>query len=637
MNQFKNVAKVLLFSSLLSIGFGIGLNNEQSAHADNSTDLEHQENMLKSNIPTNDQTDDEFTTELTSSADLTQPIKDIFPDKVLANSVAKSLSGGRDNLTVNSKLTDSTQFTSTNPLSLNIYPIDGSNDKNPLLIKNWTGMSVFQNRIASLEVNDQGDDFNNKALIALKYLAIKNISYDDEFVMAFSGDGITQTTFDDIINYLNKDKSPIRVAVFNANYIHDFNVLNKIKFENQNNQSDDKQIYHSFHAANQFGAKHISNTFTVSKDGKINFTNQQLSKLNYMPTNPTSFRGVTYQDMFDTDDSRSVYTREQNVETPRFYQMSSPTLPITQESLIDYLNDVVGTQNVNDHLWSSFETFDSDGNPTYSATGQPKDSILSSLPQINSAYNTNIKDSDITAENNESGVTVSNISKDASSITLRTDLSDADSNINGYGNTIDIPIKHESDNASAGTTNSSSANNTSSTQTSTAKDTDTQTTGDGKTGVKKGQAVYALKKVRVHKTATFKKHSTKYTYAKQSRINRPQFVVTGYARSKTGLLRYKVRDVNHHSRHAGQTGYLTTNTKYVVNTYYKTTPKKIKVISMHGINSYKSIKLTGKLVRHYKKGAVLKIKKIKSHNLTTRLQLNNGMWITANKTLIIKK
>lgn len=123
----------------------------------------------------------------------------------------------------------------------------------------------------------------------------------------------------------------------------------------------------------------------------------------------------------------------------------------------------------------------------------------------------------------------------------------------------------------------------------------------------------------------------------KTRLNRPMFVITGYARSNNGALRYKVRDVNHGSKTAGKVGYITANRKYVESVYYKSIPKskKITVISKKGVNAYRHANLTGKTA-HYKKGAHLRVTKLVKHNLTTRYQLPNGRYVTANKLLVIQ-
>lgn len=113
--------------------------------------------------------------------------------------------------------------------------------------------------------------------------------------------------------------------------------------------------------------------------------------------------------------------------------------------------------------------------------------------------------------------------------------------------------------------------------------------------------------------------------------------MTDYARSKAGVLRYKVRDVNHKSKTAGKVGYITANRKFVVTAYYASMPKnkRITVIAKKGVNAYRQANLTKK-VTHYKAGTRLKVKKLVKHNLTTRYQLTNGQFVTANKKLVIQ-
>lgn len=116
------------------------------------------------------------------------------------------------------------------------------------------------------------------------------------------------------------------------------------------------------------------------------------------------------------------------------------------------------------------------------------------------------------------------------------------------------------------------------------------------------------------------------------------FVVTDYARSTNGALRYKVRDVNHGSKTAGKVGYITANSKFVVPVYYQSVPKsqKLTIINKRGVNAYRNVNLTQK-VKHYRKGTHLTVKKIVKYRLTTRYQLSNGDYVTANKKLVIQK
>lgn len=165
---------------------------------------------------------------------------------------------------------------------------------------------------------------------------------------------------------------------------------------------------------------------------------------------------------------------------------------------------------------------------------------------------------------------------------------------------------------------------------------------DGKTGLPeyanvKQTAVYAVKPIYMYSSPTFNKNDRIAKYPKQKRINRPMFVITGYDRSNNGALRFKVRDINKGTKNYGKTGYITAKRAYVLNLYYRSMPQnnKITVIAKGGVNSYKTASLTGKTA-HYKKGTRLPVKKLVKHNLTTRYQLTNGRYVSANKTLVIQ-
>jgi hypothetical protein len=165
---------------------------------------------------------------------------------------------------------------------------------------------------------------------------------------------------------------------------------------------------------------------------------------------------------------------------------------------------------------------------------------------------------------------------------------------------------------------------------------------DGKTGLPnyaeaKKSAIYAIKPIYMYSSPNFTKSDRVAKYPMKTRLKRPMFVINGYARSNNGALRYKVRDVNHGSKTAGKVGYITANRKYVESVYYKSVPKskKITVISKKGVNAYRHANLTGKTA-HYKKGTHLRVTKLVKHNLTTRYQLPNGRYVTANKLLVIQ-
>ena len=205
---------------------------------------------------------------------------------------------------------------------------------------------------------------------------------------------------------------------------------------------------------------------------------------------------------------------------------------------------------------------------------------------------------------------------------------------NSGGGTTTTPSDTTSSSSSSTTNGSSSSTGSSSSSTPTT--TTKPSTSVGPNIAVKGEAVYATKKIGLYKNTKFTKANRVAWYPKQKRVNRPMFVVTGYKRAANGALRYKVRDVNHGRKTAGKKGYITASRKYVVPVYYASVPKskKITVISRKGVNTYKSANLTGK-AKHYKKGTRLTVKKLVKHNLTTRYQLSNGHFVTANKKLVI--
>ncbi|WP_283680326.1 BspA family leucine-rich repeat surface protein [Lentilactobacillus sp. Marseille-Q4993] len=149
----------------------------------------------------------------------------------------------------------------------------------------------------------------------------------------------------------------------------------------------------------------------------------------------------------------------------------------------------------------------------------------------------------------------------------------------------------------------------------------------------KGEVVYALKRINLYQNADLNKSERVASYIKEPRIYRPMFVVTGYARSQNNVLRYKVRDVNHDSKTAGKTGYITANWNYVRPVYYQAKHKKLTVINPRGVNAYKNKNLTNK-VKNYKQGTVLPVVNFVTHNLTTRYVLKNGQYITGNRKLV---
>lgn len=193
---------------------------------------------------------------------------------------------------------------------------------------------------------------------------------------------------------------------------------------------------------------------------------------------------------------------------------------------------------------------------------------------------------------------------------------------NGGGNTGSSTSSSSS--SSAVTTNPGSGAGGTTTETS---GTTVPSTIDG---IQKNSVVYATKGIYLYSKPTFEKANRRVHYPAKPRSSRPMFLVKGTAYSKNGVLRYYVKNTD-----TGKTGYITANKDFVSNVYYQTVPKDktITVWSKGGLNEYKKSNLTGK-VRHYKKGAHVKVTKLVKHNLTTRYELSNGHFVSANKRLV---
>ncbi|MDM7551996.1 DUF5776 domain-containing protein [Levilactobacillus brevis] len=281
-------------------------------------------------------------------------------------------------------------------------------------------------------------------------------------------------------------------------------------------------------------------------------------------------------------------------------------------------------------LNSAAVTTGSDDNPAVTYTFTKNSSDSGSGSDSSSSESSSSESSSSESSSSESSSSESSSSESSSSESSSSESSSSESSSSESSNS-------ESSSSESSSSESSSVNSaTSSTDSGNFSDSssangagDTATSSVTKVSVSKA-SVYAIRKIGLYKKVNFTKNNRIRWYQKQPRTKRPKFTVIGYARTKAGTLRYKVKTTS------GQTGYITANTDYVGNTYYQTTPKKITVINAKGINAYRKVNLTSK-VRHYRKGTVLKVKAVKQHGITTRLILTNGTYITANKTMVLKK
>ncbi|MFD1421811.1 LamG-like jellyroll fold domain-containing protein [Lactiplantibacillus songbeiensis] len=144
----------------------------------------------------------------------------------------------------------------------------------------------------------------------------------------------------------------------------------------------------------------------------------------------------------------------------------------------------------------------------------------------------------------------------------------------------------------------------------------------------KGKIVCAQKKVGFYKKAKFTKKNRYKFFAAKPQNKWAQFKIL----TKKGN-RYQVKDINKGSKTYGKTGYITSSSKYVTSADYTKKPIKVKVINAKGLSAYNSKTLKGKHMT-YKRGTMLKIKKLVKSKGKLRLQLKNGKYITVDKHMI---
>lgn len=155
-----------------------------------------------------------------------------------------------------------------------------------------------------------------------------------------------------------------------------------------------------------------------------------------------------------------------------------------------------------------------------------------------------------------------------------------------------------------------------------------------KYAAKKKSTIYATHKLNMYSSTNFSAKTRKITYAKKSLLERPAFKVLGYAWSSNDTLRYRVRDINRHTKNYGKIGYITASPKFTQSAYFQIMPTKIRVINNKGVNGYKTKHLTKKST-HYRYGKVLHVKELIHVGSTTRFKLTNHQYVTANRKFVI--
>lgn len=146
--------------------------------------------------------------------------------------------------------------------------------------------------------------------------------------------------------------------------------------------------------------------------------------------------------------------------------------------------------------------------------------------------------------------------------------------------------------------------------------------------------VVGIKSMALYRKPNFSKSARINSFRKQPQMYQPQFEVLGTTLAKNGRLRFHVRDINRKSKTHHKTGYITASKSYVQSAEYTKFVKNVTVISTRGLNAYKSVKLLGKIKKHYHQGQVLRIKHLIHHGKSLVFQLTNGSYISANKAQV---
>lgn len=459
-------------------------------------------------------------------------------------------------------------------------------------ILNWTGMSALKDLFGVISVDGQ-PDFDHKAAKLVQCIGSTSNPLDVDLL----NDDLTTSGFNELAGLRDSGIVYDNLNV-SQNQITDFSAIDKLA---DSGVIDTVQGLPERGSVRDQSALSVSDGRAVIKGGVPGATFLPKT-LAIDPTQGKSFQNV------------GMFRLETPAQTASFNSFSGPHLPdaepigalthpITQGK-IDAFNQV----DFNNHEWHYIF-------PWYRA-----------LTQITELEPGDMDPTTINVDQLKN-MDIQGIPADASSVRVRTLWANYGSQImnSPYTTLVDIPLTH-------GNKASSSASTMTSAQSTVSGASLSTSSAPAKLAVK-GQAVYALKKVGLYRQPTFTTHTRRYFYPRRPRIRRPQFVVTGYGRSKQGRLRYRVRDVNHASATFGRQGYVTTVSTFITKTYYQRAPKRIRVINRQGVNAYRNRNLT-KQVSHYRRGRVLKVAKVQRYHLTTRLVLPNGRYVTANKTLV---
>lgn len=137
--------------------------------------------------------------------------------------------------------------------------------------------------------------------------------------------------------------------------------------------------------------------------------------------------------------------------------------------------------------------------------------------------------------------------------------------------------------------------------------------------------IYLTKGLYTYQKPDFKQSQRVKYYPQRSRTKAQTLTVVKTVKNSTGKARYQLSNGT----------YITANQNYTQKLYYSMAPKRVKVINRTGIRQYPTTQFKDRQAgKRLKRGQVLKVKRIVHTGLSSKFQLTNGHYITANKQFV---
>lgn len=183
-------------------------------------------------------TDQTFKQQITANVNPDRPIREVFPDPVIASHFIDSYndyvhSPAGQKVTLDANYQTAMAQASNTLLYMNI----------PEKVHDWTGVKLIARNIAI--ISNQGDGFDKKALIYYQVFETGNS-------INFSNCGITQSTFEGFLDYMREHHITRIQGNFEYNHISDFSWLSNIVV-NDNNYPEGYGFYGFFGAGQTKG------------------------------------------------------------------------------------------------------------------------------------------------------------------------------------------------------------------------------------------------------------------------------------------------------------------------------------------------------------------------------------------------